>query len=336
MVQVTCEIIVGPYRFLRAHEVSLEQSWKAPGAQATIKLPGLKGLLAKRNPPISRGMPVQIYLGYDGKNRLEYEGYVTHVSPNIPFTIVCEDALFLLRGVDIVEKDAGRAKNFGVDKRASATTLKEVLDLIRERVPAIKVVQQANLEMKFTGLRLDYNCATVLQKFADDYQLACYFRGTTLYVGYPYQVEELPDKMPIKYRLGNNVIDTKLEWYRADERKIRYKLVGIDPKTKTQIQINMGDADEEGEVRTLFYVDKDVESMKKKAEAEIAMYKVDGYDGSLTAFGVPYCQHGDLISFEDELFPERGGIYRVDATRVTSGINGFRREITLGRQFLGA
>lgn len=318
MLVLSFEIVVGKFKFTQVTGVSLESSWKSPGAKATITLPGLKGLLAKGTNGIKRGDAVEIKLGYNGSLVTEFSGYVTHVSPNIPMTIECEDSLFLLRSVEI-KKDGAN------------TTLTEVLNLIKEKVPSIELAGKP-LDMQFTGLRLNYNAATVLQKFADEYSLVSYFRGNKLYVGLPGLVEEAG--RTVIFAQGKNVISTNLEFKTKEERKIRFKVIGIDPKTKKRIELNMGDADEEGELRTLFYVAKDAETMRKVAQAEIDAYKYDGYEGSFTAFGLPYVQHSDLVEFQDQYFPERSGTYEVDAVRVSSGTNGYRREITLGRRVL--
>jgi hypothetical protein len=319
MFQLCFDIRVGNYRFRQVTSVSIESSWKSPGATASIEIPGLKGLLAKGRHAIKRGDVVSIDLGYDGKLVREFDGYVTHVDPNIPMKIECEDALFLLRKVDI--KEGGKTK------------LTDILDIVAKAVPSITVATNGYEEV-FTGLRLNYNAATLLQKFVDDYGLSCYFRNNTLVVGeHGFVMSNVPGRIVVLAQ-GNNVINTNLTFKTAEERKIRFKVLGFDLKKKTRYELNIGDADEEGELRTLLIRGNNVAEAKQKALAEIERFKYDGYEGSITTFGFPFVQHSDLVEFRDLNFPERSGTYEVDAVRVTSGVSGYRREITLGRGLL--
>ena len=76
------------------------------------------------------------------------------------------------------------------------------------------------------------------------------------------------------------------------------------------------------------------EELKKTATEEMDRLRYVGYRGNFTAFGVPYCTHGDTITLKDSEYPEKDGIYFVDKIIVRSGINGFRRTIYLGKKAL--
>ena len=90
---------------LAVHGVTVKRSVYALGATATIKVP-VTAVLRQADLPATRvetaqavavGDRVEIRLGYDGRNRLEFRGYVKALNLRTPLEIVCEDEFWQCR-----------------------------------------------------------------------------------------------------------------------------------------------------------------------------------------------------------------------------------------------
>ncbi len=97
MYVLTCDIRIGGKRFSAVHGVTVKRSVYALGATATIKVP-VTAVLRQADLPATRvetaqavavGDRVEIRLGYDGRNRLEFRGYVKALNLRTPLEIVC-------------------------------------------------------------------------------------------------------------------------------------------------------------------------------------------------------------------------------------------------------
>jgi hypothetical protein len=324
MYNLCYDITIGSYRFDKVVSVRVNSSWKTLGDTATIVLPGLKGLLARKTKQgngIRHGDAVVIKLGYNGILTTEFTGFVKLVRPNIPMVIECEDYLYKLRSKMLENK--------------YCPSLTTALNLVKEAVPEI-VIDRDVLDINLGFLRLDYSAATLLQKFQRDFNFACYFRGNVLYVGLaPYLKTTGQKKVNfyIRYSAPGNVINTDLIYYHYDQVKIRILAIGVKRKGNKnyRIEANVGDAD--GELRHVVYWDIDNrKELIELAKWDLASVKFEGYQGTITAFGWPNVRHSDIVYFKDELFPERAGEYFVDEVITSSGRDGFRREIRLGEK----
>jgi len=171
--------------------------------------------------------------------------------------------------------------------------------------------------------------AQVLKSLKDRYGFVSYFQEGILFVGFAYQN---PNSNTIPLHFQKNVADISQLTYRfKDDNKIKVKAISILPDNK-KLQVEVGDDD--GEIRTLHFFNVTSESaLKKRAEQEIEKLKVDGYRGSIKSFGQPFIKHGDVLDFEDDIFPERASANFVDKVVVNFNTSvGFKRTSTLGRQ----
>lgn len=305
---LTCNIEIGAYRFRQVNEVKIESSWQQLADICTIKLAKLGDRLKEA---INEGDPVKVILGYEGKYEgVEFEGFVRRKNPNIPYEIECEDSVYPLRFINL-------------SNSWRSTTLEEVVNYIIDGT-GIELIGELP-EVKFAKFRLNQlNGAQALQKIADEYGLAVYFRGNKLFAGLAYT----DDQGEVNYDFSRNTIDTDLQFRKAEDVKLKVNAVGI-LKNNTKIEVQTGDS--EGDQRTLhFYGVTDKATLEKLAKEEIQKYKYNGYDGDFNTFLVPRCVHGMTANVLDPEFPERAGSYHVDKVVTTFGMNGARRNITLG------
>lgn len=322
MLELYFDITVGNFRTNRVADVRINSAWRTLGDTAIIKLPNLKGTLARGINQIKAGDAVTIKLGYDGVLNTVFEGFVKFVNPNIPMEIECEDFIYKLRGLMLQNKHT--------------PTINDCLNLINEGlkkqdIPEISF-DTALGEIQAGNLRLDYSAASLLKKFQDEFGFACFFIGRKLYIGFPTQTH-IGDKkfFRLRYDGPGDVISSNLKFMVADQVKIKIKAVGVLIKGRRIINAEENIGDPEGEIRTVYYPDvSDRKQINDMARADLQKLRYDGYYGGFTTFGKPWVKHGDLIAFQDDLFPERAGTYYCDEVITTSGHNGFRQEIKLG------
>lgn len=325
---VTCQIVIGAYNFTRANHVKIKTSWKELADTATIKLPLLKGKLnAERRfeslaDKIKQGDKVNIKLGWIGLNKNyefdEFHGYVKRVSPNLPLEIECEDAVWLLRQVNL-------------EKSWRNTSLKDVVKYIVDeanKVNADKIRLSAKIpDVKFDKFTLDnVNGAEALQQIKEAYGLVAYFRGLELFAGLAFT--ELVGR--VKYSMDWNVPQSKLTYRRAEDTRIRLKATSILRDNK-KIEVEVGP--KSGELVSRFYYNiSDEATLKRIAEKDIDKMRFEGYEGSITTCLVPFVTHSMTAELRDPEFENHNGNYIVDEV-VTEGFsNGIKRTVKIGKR----
>ena len=256
------------------NSVHIESGWKRLTDTAELTLPR-KAIFkenGKKDFKISEvkqyfkiGDPVMIELGYDGKYQKEFEGYITHVSADIPIKIKLEDEMYQL-------------KKLPVNISLQNTNLQTLLEKI---IPGYEIDA---LEVELGALKFaKTTVAKVLEYLKDEYSLYSYMEGKKLICGKIYAVT-----------------------------------VG----------------DETGEERQLAYYGIEIEAeLKKLANEDLKKYKVDGFTGSLKAFGIPFFRHGMKVNLDSDLYPDRKGQYYLEETIVDfNDTPEYRRKGQLGEK----
>jgi len=314
-------ITIGKYRFTSPNEVVINSSWKELGDTCTIKLPNLKGRLERS---IAVGDAVTVKLGYNGELRTEFVGYVSKISPKTPMEVFCEDGIWTLRRSTLTAGKSWKSVTL-------SGLLKEILSPLKTTLsPQIPAVTLAPFRIE-KGTTL----AQALQKLNEDYLLTAYFRGDTLFVGLPYTefsaTRSEADRKAGRFVRANfqgNVAADGLTFNRADAVLLKAKAISILPNNK-RIEVSVGD--DAGEERTLHYYNIASETaLRQMATADLQKYKYDGYTGTVTLYGNVAAIHSGTALVSDARYPERDGSYVIDSIKTTFGLNGYRKELTLG------
>jgi hypothetical protein len=318
MKRLTCNIIIGDFKFTYVNEVSINSTWEEFTDTAIIRLPTKlefngQPLIAGSNSLFKRGDNVEIWLGYDFDLKREFIGFIADVKPSLPFEIRCEDILWKLKQtnftksyktVDLKTLISDVIANSGVDAPFEA----EDIDLGKFRIT-------------------NANAVEVFEELKNTYGIITFAQQGKIYSGLPYKkaLQEVQN-----YNLEINVADSNgLTYSRADDKKIKVKAISIYPDN-TKEEIEFGDTD--GEQRTFNFYDVPKKDLEETAKRELERIKIDGYIGSFTAFGVPYIEHNDVASISSQKTPERQGEYLIKGVETTFGVNGFRRVIKLDRK----
>jgi hypothetical protein len=311
---------IGGKRFFRINSLSVESSLTQIGTKAELTLP-TTARLTRAGEFVSEvetakafqvGDEVEVLAGYDGDLRTEFRGYVRRVSPTIPLKLELEDGVYLLR-----------RKN--VKRSWRSVTLAEVITFLLEDT-GIEVVGEIP-GITFSPFYLkNVTAAYALQKLRDRYALTIYFRlDGKLYVG----LIGGTDRVRVKYRVGRNVVDHRLEWQSKDDVRLRVKAILIR-RDGSRLEEEIGSPD--GELRTLHFYDlADGQTLKQRAEEELLKFQRDGYSGSLTGWLVPECRIGNTVDLADETWENnREGDYLAEGVTTTIDSGGARRRVKLG------
>lgn len=307
-------ITVGRLVFDYVADVEIKHSWNELTDTAIITLPRglkLKNKAQRLDELIKSGDKVRIELGYLPKFTLEFEGYVARIKPGVPVVLECEDETYMLRRSNYT-------------KGWESVKLKEVISFI---APGYKTDV---LDADLGAFRINKaNACKVLDFIKDTYGISSFFRGKTLVVGFPYPNEAKKVKYSFNGPNGN-IAESDLQFRKKEDVRLLVKAISKMPDNK-EISVEIGD--DGGDVRTLhvgYNIPKS--ELKRRAESEIDKIKVDGYTGSITGFGIPYAEHGDIAVLYDDEYPERQGEYYIDAVTITAGINGYRRICEIGKR----
>lgn len=318
-----CVISIGAFTFNSVNEVKITKSVDLLSDTATIKMP-ISALLGNQvagfekkplETAIKAGDKVSIRLMYeDVINTLEFEGFVTFVKPNAPtITIECEDAVYLIRKKRI-------HKNFG------KTTLSELLKFITQDTGVELAGNIPEIEFdKF--IFKNVNGAKALQKLKEQYGLSFFIDDNNkLFAGLRQQIGNGKE---VIYSLHKNVIKHQLTFRKAEELRLRIKVVGVKKNNK-KVEVIVGDTD--GEQRTLFkYNVSDIAKLREIGRAELNDLKYTGYQGTITSFLAPFATRAMAAVIFDEDFPDRKGRYFIVKVVTTFGINGARRNVEIGK-----
>lgn len=319
------KITIGTKRFSGVFSVEIKRNITELTGTAKIKLPATAVLKqadgTKMNvltaQQIKRGDAVEISLGYNGKLKKEFSGYVARLNMTQPLEVECEDAVFLLRQKSI-------------KKTFKNTTLSAVLTELT--VGTGIAVSTGGLSLNIEKLILatetggEVSRDIALSALLDRYGLVGYFdTAQRLFVG----LRQGKRLETARIKLGWNTIkDDDLKYFSADEQKIQIKAIYIDAKGVKKEE-TAGESG--GAVRTIFLTDiKSELELKKLAENELKKYKYDGYSGKLTCFLVPFAEPGSVINISDPSFNRPEGAYYCEGVEVDFGTNGARRMIEIG------
>jgi len=312
---LSCYITIGKYYFEHVHELSIVKSRKRIANTATIKLPNrYSGEFLCNH--IKGGDPVSISIGYNDELREEFVGYISEVEFNTPVVITCEDEIYNLK------RRKPTAKSW------PSTTLAEVLKYL---VPDATLTGVPDVTLAPFYVYADKSVASALQELRDNFGLEINFRGKNLFVGVPLTEPDAANAETVIYDIEKNVIDPRLNFRRAEDVRIKVNAKSITADNKV-LTAEAGDAD--GSSTTMhFYNITSVAELQRQAEEKLKVLKYDGFRGSLTTFGLPYVEPGNVARIIDRRFDNiRTGSYFVDSVETTFGVNGFRREVEIGRR----
>jgi hypothetical protein len=272
----------------KINAVKIESSWEMLTDTATIILPRNVKDFDKLNIKsiFKKGDAVEIYLGYDGNLQLEFTGFISEVSADIPIKIKCDDYMYLLK-----------KHNVNVSMRST-----KLEDLIKQIIPPGIEYDVADINIG-TKRFPNTTAAKILEELQEN-NIYSYFKGKKLIVGKIYIDDSVE---PVVFNFSKNVVDNNLQYKNKEDVLIKIIAVSTLPKGK-KLKVEFGD--KSGTEQHLSYYNITVEAeLLKLAKADYEKFKVDGFEGHITAFGVPSVTHGMKAKIISTQYPDRKGLY---------------------------
>jgi hypothetical protein len=274
----------------KCNSVKIESSWELLTDTAVIVLPRNVRDFDKLNVKqiFKKGDPVEIYLGYDENLLLEFTGFVSEVSADIPVKIKCDDYMYLL-------------KKHSVNVSMRSTKLEDLIKLI---LPAGIEYDVADINIG-TKRFPNTTAAKILEELQGN-NIYSYFVGKKLVVGKIY-TDDVPE--PVIFNFSQNVVDNALQYKNKEDVIIKIIATSTLPKGK-KLKAEFGD--EFGQEQHLSYYNITLEAeLLKLAKADYDKFKVECFDGNITVFGVPSVSHGMKAKIISYQYPDRKGLYYI-------------------------
>ena len=243
---------------------------------------------------------------------MEFEGFVSRVNFTSPLEIECEGYSYQLRKQNL----KGTYKNI---------ELKDLLKIITAGTDIVLSDNIPSFKIDKIVLQGKDGCRVLEEMKGTSKQLIrFFFLGNLLYAGLAFS----NPKGIVKFKMGWNVIkDGGLKLRQAKNQNYEVNWVG-EKNDGSKTSVKSGN---KGVIKThVSHMITDTSTLQKLSDAEHKKLSFDGYEGKITAFGIPFCQISDKAILTDEKYPERGGNYIVENTEVTYGMSGFRRTIEIG------
>lgn len=257
------------------------------------------------------GDPVTIRLGYgDGELPVEFEGYLSDIGEGVPVTLKAENEMFKLkRGTVSVSKP-----KIALKELLQAIAPGYTVDCPDIQLGAVRYSNVAPIK--------------VLEDIKKEAGISTYFDGKTLRSGIIYADQS--NSEAVKVILEKNAVSENLNKKTTSSEKVLIKAISLLRNGK-KIEVEVGDKGGSSIQRT--YVGIEVEAeLKKQADQDLKKYKVDGFDGTVTLFGIPRVEHGMKMQLESVFYENMNGTYYIDKVVKEFSSGGYRQECTLGNK----
>ena len=265
--------------------------------------------------PFKKDDKVTVCLGYNGRNKEVFRGFVNVINYTNQLIVECEGYNHQLR-------------NKYFSKSYKQTTLRKILlDLISGTdIKLSPVCDDIPLQEVWFKNAPGHKVLEWVQK-----ELCCrvWFDGEYLYAGASKFVSPNPSRpaTDVKVKIGWNTVSADdLKKQQAEEVEIN--IVEKDPAgttKKTKPESKKYSNVKEVKVRAGLpanFLQKAVQERQQEKDFE-------GYEGSIVLFGEPHVWKSDKIIVTDDRFPERSGNYFAEDIEGEYGEGGFRRKVKL-------
>ena len=322
---VCSDITIGKFEHVKPHEVKINKSIYEYVDRAVIKLPITARIIragevitasAETAKQFTEGDKVVIKLGYNGDLKQEFIGFISRVNFKQPLEVECEGYSYQLRKKTF----KGTVKNI------------ELKDLLKKIIADTDIVLADNIP----GFPIDKivlegkDGCQILESIrgASRQNIRFFFLGNELWGGHQY----VNIKNTVRYQMGWNVIkDGNLKLRQANSQKAEINWVGVK-KDGSKVKVKTGKG---GVVKThTSHMFTDKTSLQQLSDSEHKHISFDGYEGKITAYGIPFCQPNYAAKVDDAKYKERSGQYIVENIEVSYGMSGFRRTVGIGAKLL--
>ncbi len=321
MFNMTYKITIGSYRLKMIDSVVVKKSVEELSDTAIITLPAsVYNVALSVESKIKRGDKVVIEFGYDGNNRIEFEGYLNSIKTDKgQLTLECEDTLYLYK-TSLKDEEI---------KNISVKTLLERINAVVAREHNMKIALKCDYDFTYDKFVISNATAfDVLKKVQEEAKPNIYFENGTLHV-HP-QYSEIAGS--VVYDFSKNVESEELKYVRAEDRRLLIVIKGKGKDGKTfQLEVGTTGGDKITLDRSGSGI-SDQASLRRLAEEELKRKNFTGYEGSLTGWLLPVCEPAYKVEVIDNEYEYKNGTYYVLAVETSFSRDGGERKVTLGKK----
>jgi len=318
------DISIGKYKLAMIAGVEIKRSVELLSDTAIIHLPAIaynkafnctNNTLSFIEKSINTGDKVVIQLGYNDTLITEFVGYLEHIeNENDQLHLYCEDAIYLYRK-PLPNKEL---RNISVQ------------NIISWIIKQLQLPHRLSCNYDVTYDKFviaDCTGYDILKKIQDELKPNIYIKDDTLHI-HPQYTEIFGEA---KYDFAVNIEKSNLRYKDASQRKILIEIQGKDAQGKI-IKVEEGTTGGDRITMNISGISK-IDSLKKIAR-EVLMNKggYTGYEGTFTAWLIPYCDAGYKVSITDRDYEYKNGYYYVTQVETKFDENGAERTINLGKK----
>lgn len=289
---------------------------------ATVELPAtaFKRRLAQVA-DIRRGQKVEIRLGYDDRNEVEFDGYVNRRTDKDGGMIVeCEDAMFLFRQTQMANQEFVNP------------TMKSLLGKVAQAVGGIKV----DTKLDYSYEKFVFQNASafdVLKKIQEETKAHIYLTTDNVLHVEPQYIEK--SSKVVKYSFQANICrdGLNLTWKDTTENPLLVEVEGtgkVNGKV-TKVTVTSGKAGGD-RIKEKIRGIVDKKTLQSIADDMLASRNHIGFEGSFDAWLRPFVTAGDFVELIDDEDETRNGKYYVKSVETTFDSGGGKRKINLGHR----
>lgn len=289
---------------------------------ATVELPAtaFKRRLAQVA-DIRRGQKVEIRLGYDDRNEVEFDGYVNRRTDKDGGMIVeCEDAMFLFRQTQMANQEFVNP------------TMKSLLGKVAQAVGGIKV----DTKLDYSYEKFVFQNASafdVLKKIQEETKAHVYLTTDNVLHVEPQYIEK--SSKVVKYSFQANICrdGLNLTWKDTTENPLIVEVEGtgkVNGKV-TKVTVTSGKAGGD-RIKEKIRGIVDKKTLQSIADDMLASRNHTGFEGSFDAWLRPFVTAGDFVELIDDEDETRNGKYYVKSVETTFDSGGGKRKINLGHR----
>ena len=289
-----------------------------------------------------------------------FTGYISEVSSTIPLKLKCEDSMWLLKQTSVPDKTYS----------ASVDNMGTIFNDFINSVPPVQYSQGKTFaQLGYTVVRAPQGNAffqlninnfitkndtwgSIFDRMKKKHRLYFYFRGKELRgggivyypqdqtaFGFPNSSGQYPQfvfqkniiKDDLKFQLKTDVSIGAVCYSMYNEPTTETNAKGGTKTATKRLQVNVGaNKTDANEYFTFFFNVTNITDLTNKGNTQLNKYWYNGFKGKFTTIGLPYITHGNIVTIQDSLLPERNGNYLVrNVVRTFSVTGGYRQEITL-------
>lgn len=278
---------------------------------------------------IRRGQRIEIWLGYDNRLELEFDGYINRrTDKDGGMVIECEDAMFMFR------------QTYMQNQELVNPSLKDILVKVcgaynKNPERATNVDYTTSLKYKYSKFVFQNASAyDVLKKIQEETKARIYLDTLNFIHVEPQYIDTATDV--VRYSFQRNICKDGLNlvWKDTKENPLLVEVEGsgkgADGKPVKVVKAAGTPGGDKVKEKIKGIIDE--RTLQSIADDMYNARNYEGFEGSFDAWLRPYVQIGDFVQLEDEEDSARNGKYYVKSVETSFSKDGGKRKITLGRK----